>query len=133
MQCKNQLLVYKHPSVTYVKLAHISCINEKDGTFNEEKAAVSKHKWHLPYDEKHRQISGKTHASIRYYTKAHMDLEPQVILEKLKQDYPLLMKVFLPELRKIHDIAFRERKILAKENGESINMNELPHEAFRRF
>lgn len=34
------------------------------------------------------------------------------IVEKMGDEYPMLMKFFKPEVRKIQDIALRERKIL---------------------
>ncbi len=34
------------------------------------------------------------------------------IIEKMTEEYPLFTKFFKPEVRKIQDIALRERKIL---------------------
>ena len=56
------------------------------------------------------KISGKTHTSVRYFAKKHATKNPQVIIDKLKETYPLLYKYFPPELRKIHDIGYRENK-----------------------
>ena len=37
------------------------------------------------------------------------------ILTKLTDEYPLLMKHFKPEVRKIQDIAYREKKVMGVE------------------
>lgn len=40
-----------------------------------------------------------------------MDLSAVEIIEKMNESYPLFTQFFKPEVRKIQDIAMRERKI----------------------
>jgi hypothetical protein len=71
---------------------------------------------HYPFDEDHRRIKGKTHASVRYFAKKHLMLAPMAIVDQLKIQYPLLAKNFMPDLRKINDIAIRERQCQGEED-----------------
>jgi deoxyribodipyrimidine photolyase-like uncharacterized protein len=70
---------------------------------------------HMPYDEQHLAIKGKTHSSVRYFAKKFMLMPAPEIIVKMTDEYPLLMKYFKPEVRKIQDIAYREKKITGVE------------------
>lgn len=67
---------------------------------------------HTPFDSMHQKIKGITHSNIRYFTKKHWRLADDilVILGLIKQCFPLLDKFFPPDLRKMFDIAYREKK-----------------------
>jgi hypothetical protein len=81
----------------------------KDASLDAEKLKNCKELSHKPFDEEHKRISGKTHASVRYFAKRYKELTAYEIIEKLKVSYPLLTRYFMPEVRKINDIAMRER------------------------
>jgi len=109
IECGAGLLIYKHPSFCEAKVVHKSCL-KKDMSFDQSKVASCQFKMHYPFDEEHRRIKGKTHASVRYFAKKHLMLSPMQIVDLLKVQYPLLAKNFMPDLRKINDIAIRERQ-----------------------
>ena len=73
MQCGAALLIYKHPSFCEAKVVHKFCL-KKDMSFDPNLAKVCKEKVHTPFDEEHIRISGKTHASVRYFAKKHLML-----------------------------------------------------------
>jgi len=111
MQCGSALLIYKHPSFCEAKVVHKSCLR-KDLSFDLSKVEKCPFKLHTPFDDLHKRVSGKTHTGVRYFTKKNMMLPVQQIWEKLKVNYPLLAKFFPPEMRKMNDIAMRERRIM---------------------
>lgn len=77
-------------------------------TFNKNDEAS----WHYPFSSDHMKIKGVTHSNVRYFAKKHWKLvdDPLLILGFMKFCYPLLIKYFNPDLRKLFDIAYRERK-----------------------
>ena len=56
---------------------------------------------HNPFDAQHQRIAGKTHSSLRYFAKKYMHLSAVEIIEKMNEHYPLFIKFFKPEVRKI--------------------------------
>ena len=44
--------------------------------------------------------------------RGHLMLHAVNIIQRLKKVYPIVAKFYIPELRKVNDIAARERKIL---------------------
>lgn len=111
MQCGAALLIYKHPSFCEAKVVHRSCLR-KDSSFDPDLVKKCTAVAHSPFDEQHIRISGKTHASVRYFAKKHLMLSAGAIIERLKRVYPNIAKFFIPEVRKVNDIAARERKIV---------------------
>lgn len=110
MQCGAALLIYKHPSFCEAKVVHKSCLR-KDMSFDEKRVEKCQVHLHKPFDEEHIRVSGKTHASVRYFAKKHLLLTAPEIIDKMKNIYPNLARYYIPEVRKINDIAARERKI----------------------
>ena len=110
MQCGAALLIYKHPSFCEAKVVHKSCL-KKDFSFDPSLVKKCTEVSHKPFDEQHIRISGKTHASVRYFAKKHLMLTAPAIIQRLKRVYPMMAKYFIPEVRKVNDIAARERKI----------------------
>ena len=111
MQCGSALLIYKHPSFCEAKVVHKMCLR-KDFSFDPkiaEKCTIISHK---PFDDNHIRISGKTHASVRYFAKKHLILAAPEIINRLKRVYPMVARLYIPEVRKVNDIAARERKIV---------------------
>jgi hypothetical protein len=49
-----------------------------------------------------------------------MSLDAQQIMQKLEADYPLLSKFFKPEIRKLQDMVYRERKMLGIETEKKV-------------
>ena len=111
MQCGAALLIYKHPSFCEAKVVHKSCL-KKDYSFDPGLVKKCNEVSHKPYDEAHIRISGKTHASVRYFAKKHLMLQAPAIIQRLKRVYPMVAKFYIPEVRKVNDIAARERKIV---------------------
>ena len=111
MQCGSALLIYKHPSFCEAKVVHKSCLR-KDFSFDPKLAEKCTETGHRPFDEAHIRISGKTHASVRYFAKKHLMLSATAIIMRLKRVYPMIARYYIPEVRKVNDIAARERKIV---------------------
>jgi len=84
MQCGAGLLIYKHPSFCEAKVVHKSCLRSKDFSFDPSKVELCRFTKHFPFDEEHKRVSGKTHASVRYFAKKHLMLGPNAIIEQLK-------------------------------------------------
>jgi hypothetical protein len=84
MQCGAGLCIFKHPSFCEAKIVHKSCLKPKDFSIDEKKLETCEFKVHTPFDEEHIRVSGKTHASVRYFAKKHLMLSPNAIIEKLK-------------------------------------------------
>ena len=111
MQCGAALLIYKHPSFCEAKVVHKTCLR-KDFSFDETLVGKCSEVSHKPFDDCHIRISGKTHASVRYFAKKHLMLQAGEIIKRLKRVYPMMAKLYIPEVRKVNDIAARERKIV---------------------
>lgn len=111
MQCGSALLIYKHPSFCEAKVVHKSCL-KKDFSFDPSLVKKVQSLTHKPFDDDHIRISGKTHASVRYFSKKHLMLSAVAIINRLKRVYPMVAKFYIPEVRKVNDIAARERKIV---------------------
>lgn len=112
-QCKARLIIQKHPAFCEINLQPAEGIIFESGMV------------HHPYDSEHQKIKGVTHSNIRYFAKKHWKLtdDPLVILGLLRHCYPLLQKHFNPDLRKIFDIAYRERKQQLYELDPNNNQN----------
>ena len=79
MQCGAALLIYKHPSFCEAKVVHKSCLR-KDASFDPSLVKKCTAKSHNPFDDEHIRISGKTHASVRYFAKKHLMLSAHAII-----------------------------------------------------
>ena len=108
-QCGDCLLIYKYQSFCEAKLVP-KCSIKADWSFDADLVSKSDEKTHKPFDVRHLRVFGKTHASVRYFTKKHLNLSANAIIHRLKLVYPTLAKFFVPEIRKVSRIAERERK-----------------------
>ena len=90
---------------------HKICLR-KDFSFDPEQVEKVTEESHKPFDEKHIRIAGKTHASVRYFAKKNLMLSAHAIIKRLKRVYPMIARLFIPEVFKVKNIAARERKIL---------------------
>jgi hypothetical protein len=80
---------------------------------------------HAPFDEQHLRIKGVTQANIRYFAKKHWVFadDPLIILGLLRTCYPLQTRYYNPDLRKLFDIAYRERKQKLYEENPQVHQN----------
>ena len=75
--------------------------------------------YHTPFDSEHMKIKGMTHCNVRFFTKKYHRYADDILIVMglLNYCYPLLTQYFKPDLRKMFDIAFRERKNIEEENA----------------